>query len=166
MPRLALSQETPKTAKRRVGTDSTAAKTATNVSKPVVSREQAAFKDWAKTLYETRTSAEKMTNRKQAQRDAWFAKSWEEREAKLLKKYHVDSRQLYATLKSGMVLKWATEKPEHREAAKPVLDPLIFLDEENAWLAGHRSSSGGGGLGDSAQDFARRVQASPIGLPR
>jgi hypothetical protein len=157
-PALALSQEKPKTAKRRVATDSTAPKVATGATKPTVSREQAAFKEWANMLRETRAAADRLKSKKASQREDWFNKNFNAREDKILKKYKLDSLTLYGILKTGVLHAWLTESPADRVAAQVMFDPKILRDEMYAWAEANRSGSAPVRPGGSAEDYAGRVK--------
>jgi hypothetical protein len=136
---LALSQENPKTAKKSVKTDSTAGNTATN---PVLTREQTAFKEWAKAMRETADSAKKMTNRKQSERNGWLMRTSKTREDKIRAKYRVSAPQLYAMLRRGLVAKWPAETAEDLAIAKMILDPIIFEDDLKDWTLAHMPQRG------------------------
>jgi hypothetical protein len=85
-------------------------------------KEQVAFGEWAKALYDTQKTAEGMGR---FERGGWFFKEWPKREGRIIKKYKVDVWQFYEEMAKGIEQNWPTEKPEHRKAAATALSHLF-----------------------------------------
>ena len=61
-------------------------------------------------------------------------------------------------LKRGLIAKWPTETPEDLVIARAILDPMVFEDDLDAWVAEHTPSSAGETV--SPSEFAARMQQS------
>ncbi len=101
---------------------------------PALSREQVAFRSWAKAMRETANAAQKIPAKK---RDAWLARTTRAKEDKLLAKYKTTRNELRKTFENGLILHWQADMPEDLAVAQAILDPMILDREIGAWAVEH-----------------------------
>jgi hypothetical protein len=113
-------------------------------------------------LRETRASADRLPSRKPQEREEWFNKNFNAREAKILKRYKTDSVSLYKALKIGVLQAWPTESPEDRKAAQAVFDPRILREEMHDWAQQHSPGTPPLPAGSDSIDVVHHMQDASI----
>ncbi len=101
---------------------------------PTLSREQVAFRSWAKAMRETADAAQKIPARKRVD---WLARTTRAKEDKLLAKYKTTRNELRKTFENGLILHWQADTPEDLAVAQAILDPMILEREIGAWAVEH-----------------------------